>query len=251
MKLKVVSFNILCGEKENYRFKDRASRLRRALQPLDPDVIGLQEYRDAWAPHIGEQFSDYDMYNAWRSEGSDRESGPILWKRDRFELLNTGHFWFSDTPEVMSGNEWDEVFHCYRICAYVILQEKQTGTTFAVMNTHFGFGDKGQVNSARLIKRYADALAPLPLLITGDFNARPDSPAYAEMTRHFTDVNAATVNDTRNTYHGFTLDQYLDEHIDYCFVNDKVMPLTQKRIDEQVDGYPLSDHYGLYMELDL
>ena len=251
MKLKVVSFNILCGEKENYRFKDRASRLRRALQPLDPDVIGLQEYRDAWAPHIGEQFSDYDMYNAWRSEGSDRESGPILWKRDRFELLNTGHFWFSDTPEVMSGNEWEEVFHCYRICAYVILQEKQTGTPFAVMNTHFGFGDKGQIDSANLIYDYSQKISGNPTLIVGDFNMTPDSVGYKAMVENFSDVNTCTANDLSTTYHGYQPEVINDQHIDFCFIDSSITPLNQKIINNTIEGKYPSDHFGLYIELDI
>lgn len=252
MKLKVVSFNILCVDRgENYLISDRAPRLNAVISPLDPDAIGLQEYRDPWESHIKKQFPDYEMYNAWRSDGADRESGPILWKRDKFELLDTGHFWFSDTPEVMSGKEWDEAFQCYRICAYVILKDKQSGKTFIAMNTHLGFGDKCQVNSAKLIKQYADKLPDLPMFITGDFNSRPSSPAYTEMTKSFTDVNAATVNDTRNTYNGFTLDQHLDEHIDYCFINSSVTPITQKIIDDLVDGFFPSDHYGLYVELDI
>ncbi len=258
MKLKVVSFNILCVDWKripDHLISDRAPRLKKVISPFDPDVIGLQEYRDPWESHIKEQFPEYEMYNAWRSDGWDRESGPILWKRDKFELLDSGHFWFSDTPEVMSGSEWDVAFHCNRICAYVILKEKQTGKTFVAMNTHFGFGDEAQVKSADLIKRYCDSLGDFPVFITGDFNASPQSPAYARMAESFTDANAVTAKDKRRTYHGFSAEGMNDDHlegqIDYCFVNQKIKPLRRERIDRLVDGKFPSDHFGVYVELDL
>ena len=64
MNLKIVSFNILCADKgENYLISDRAPRLKAVISPFDPDVIGIQEYRDTWEPHIREQFPEYDMFN--------------------------------------------------------------------------------------------------------------------------------------------------------------------------------------------
>lgn len=252
MKIKVVSFNILCvDEHENYLISDRAPRLKAVIAPFDPDVIGIQEYRDPWEPHFKEQFPEYDMFNVWRSEGNGRESGPILWKRDKFELVDKGNFWYSDTPEVMSGSDWDEAFHCNRVCEYVILREKCSDKRFAFMNTHFGFGDNGQVKSARLLTEYAKKLSPLPLFITGDFNTLPQSPAYIEMTKTFTDVNALTAKDDGNTYHDFGKVTKKEGPIDYCFISDKVKPLSFRVIRELVDGFYPSDHYGLQIELEI
>ena len=252
MKLKVISFNILCVDRgENYLISDRAPRLKAVISPFDPDVIGLQEYRDPWEPHLKEQFPDYEMFNAWRSDGWDRESGPILWKRDKFELVDKGNFWYSDTPEVMSGKEWDEAFHCNRICEYVVLKEKSTGESFVAMNTHFGFGNNGQVKSARLLTEYAKKLSDLPLFVTGDFNMFSHYPAYSEITKSFTDVNAAIANDTGNTYHGFGAETEEKGPIDYCFITDKVKPISFRVIRELVNGFYPSDHYGLEIELEI
>lgn len=252
MKLKVVSFNILCVDRgEGYLIADRAPRLGAVVNPLSPDVIGIQEYRDPWEAHLKEQFPNYEMYNAWRSDGWDRESGPILWKRDKFELIKAGHFWFSDTPEEMSGSAWDEIYHCNRICAYVLLKDKESGTEFVAMNTHFGFGDNGQVKSARLLKQYADKYADYPLFVTGDFNSFRSSPAYSEMIKGFTDVNAVTANDTGHTFHDFGKHADPKGPIDYCFINNRVTPLSLRVIRDLVDGYYPSDHYGLYVELDV
>ena len=252
MKIKVVSFNILCVDgKENYLISDRAPRLKAVISPFDPDVIGIQEYRDPWEKHFKEQFPEYEMYNEWRSNDAGRESGPILYKRDKFTLIDKGHFWYSDTPEVMSGSEWDEAFHCNRICEYVVLAEKSSGKRFAFMNTHFGFGDNGQVKSAKLLASYAKKLSDYPLFITGDFNTFAGSPAYAELTKHFSDVNALTAKDDGNTYHGFGNVTEKQGPIDYCFIGDKVKPLSFSVIRELVDGFYPSDHYGLKIELEI
>ena len=82
------------------------------------------------------------------------ESSPILWKKDKFELLDKGNFWLSDTPEVESRG-WDELYNCWRMCEYVILKHIESGKIFTHMNTHYGFGDNGQVKSSKLIYEYS------------------------------------------------------------------------------------------------
>ena len=117
------------------------------------------------------------------------------------------------------------------------------------MNTHYGFGDKGQVDSSRLIYEYSKKISPYPTFVTGDFNMYPDSLGYGEIIKHFTDVNGATANDRRTTYHGYgTVD---NAHIDYCFIDEKIKPLSFKLIDETVDGKYPSDHYGFFTTLEI
>ena len=190
------------------------------------------------------------MFLKYRNQTEDVEACPILWRIDKFECIKTGYFWLSDTPEVESKG-WDEVYDCYRICIYVVLKHKENGKTFAVMNTHFGFGDKGQTDSSKLIYDYSKQFEDMPTFILGDFNMTPSSKGYAEIIKYFDDVNAKTANDLSTTYHGYKPDKIGDHHIDYCFVNKKVIPVSQKKIDETVDGKFPSDHYGLYIELDV
>ena len=251
MHLKVVSFNIrCCDDKDGHTISERAPRLHAAVAPVRPDVIGLQEYRPRWREHIVQYFgAEYAMYNKYRSRMKP-ESGPILWKRDKFACEDKGYFWLSDTPEKESRG-WDERYNCHRICEWVILREKKTGAKFTFMNTHFGFGDKGQVASAQLIYAYSRRISDLPTFVTGDFNMRPDAPGYARMTEFFTDVNAVTRKDMSLTYHGYHPEKHADAHIDYCFVNEKVKPVDQKTITAMFDGKYPSDHYGLEIDLEV
>ena len=248
MKLKVISFNIrYCDDKDGNSIKERAPRLLEVTKKYDADIIGFQEFTPPWEKEIPNLYPEYDMFMLYRSK-SELEAAPILWKRDKFELLDKGNFWLSDTPEVESRG-WDQLYNCWRMCEYVILKDKESGKVFTHMNTHYGFGDKGQVDSSKLMYEYSKKISDNPTFLTGDFNMRPDSLGYKEMVKNFTDVNGATVNDRRTTYHGYG--KVNDEHIDFCFINDKIKPITLKLIDELVDGKYPSDHYGVYAELDI
>ena len=251
MHLKVVSFNIrCCDDKDGHSIPERAPRLHAAIAPRDPDVIGLQEYRPAWEALIEKYFGDqYDMFNQYRSKESP-ESAPILWKKDKFTCLDKGYFWLSDTPDEESRG-WDERYNCHRICEWVILEVKATGQRFAFMNTHYGFGDAGQIKSGELIYARSQAFADLPTFLTGDFNMRPTSLGYQTICQYFTDVNAATRNDLSSTFHAYHPETRPDSHIDFCFTNALVTPIDQKIIKDTFDGKYPSDHYGLEIDLEL
>ena len=250
MKLKVISFNILCGNISNgHTIIERAPRLAEAITPYCADVMGLQEYTHRWEPHISKYFGDeYEIYNVYR-DSVQLESTPILWRKDKFELIEKGCYWLSDTPEVMSMG-WDELGY-KRTCLYAILEDKETKQRFNFMNTHFGFGDDGQVKSAKLLIELAKKLSSYPTFVTGDFNAIPTAPAYSAMTEYFTDANAVTAKDFDATYHGFDPEQNKDEHIDYCFADSAITPVYQNVIRDTFEGKYPSDHYGIYTELEI
>ena len=250
MELKVISFNIRCADdKDGHSREERAPRLADAVLPYDADIIGFQEYRPKWEALIEKYFGDkYEIFNKYRDD-EHPESAPILWNKSSFELMDKGYFWLSDTPEVMSRG-WDTLPH-NRMCEYVVLKHKESGKEFTYLNTHFGFGDECQIKSSALIGEYADKISDLPTFVTGDFNMTPSSAGYAEMIKHFTDVNAVTARSTAATFHGYAPEKYADEHIDYCFVNGKVTPVSWELIDKTYDGKYPSDHYGIFIKLEI
>ena len=252
MELNIISFNIRCRDDENgYSIAERAPRLNEVISGYEADLIGFQEYRPQWEPYIKKYFGKkYEIFNKYRSETLDIESSPILWNKEKFECVKTGYFWLSDTPETESRG-WDEVYNKFRMCVYAIFKEKASAKQFTFINTHFGFGDVGQVKSVRLIEDYCKKISSSPTFIVGDFNMTPDSPAYALMSELFCDVNTATVNDLRTTYHGYNPKLHNNKHIDYCFADKNVKPISPKIIDATVDGMYPSDHYGLHIKLEI
>ena len=248
MDIKVISFNIRCANDiEGHSIAERAPRLKAILDECDADIIGFQECQLDWEKIIEKDYlNKYEMYLVQRK---DPESCPILWKKERFDCIDKGVFWLSDTPDVMSGG-YDDLYHCYRVCMWAILKDKTSGEQFLYMNTHFGFGDDAQTKSANLIAKRAKEIANLPTVLTGDFNLTPSYKTYPVLTSHFTDVNAVTTKDNRPTYHGYYFKEITEDyHIDFCFVNDKVTPVSQVILDQTFDGKFPSDHYGILSEI--
>lgn len=250
MKLNVISFNIrYCDDKDGNSISERAPRLKEVTLPKNADVICFQEYTPLWEKHVEEIYKDYAIFNRYRSTSS-LEGVPILWKRNKFDLLKSGYFWLSDTPEAESRG-WDELFHCYRICLYVILKEKENGKEFTVINTHYGFGDKGQADSSNLIFEYSQKISSCPTFITGDFNMHIEDLGYKEMVKHFNDANMFTRKDLSTTFHGYCPEKITNEHIDYCFIDKSIKAVDVSLIDNKIDGKFPSDHYGLFTQLEI
>ena len=244
MELNVVSYNIWCHNQPGGKsVNSRAPRLKKVLEPIEADIIGLQECTPNWLTRLEEDFSSkYEIFNVWRAS-HNHESTPILWKKDKFTCLEKGSFWLSDTPEVESEG-WCE-WKCNRICTWAKLQEKSTGKVFLFMNTHFGFGEQCQIKSAKLMHKYNLKLSKHPTVITGDFNMRPDYAAYKDMSALYQDVNMATAKDMGNTFHGYHPEEHPEELIDYCFIDRGFQAISYHRITDKVGGHYPSDHYGI------
>lgn len=245
--MKVISFNIRCANDPNgHSIEERAPRLGATIAEYAPDIIGFQEYRPRWEPYWSAVINgDYEEMNVDRGDG---EGLVLLWRKERFEALDKDFFWFADDPHEPS-TDWDEKYHKPRICAYAVLRDRKTGTVFTYMNTHYGFGDDCQVKSSQLLYEKCRELGNELTIITGDFNMKPDSLGYKAMTGYFADVNAATDRLATTTFHKYGCTT--GAIIDYCFISDRVVPVSYEVITKTFDGKYPSDHYGICVTLDI
>ena len=244
--MKVITFNLrYCDDADGHEISARAPRLKKILSKYDADIMGFQEVVPEWFENIERDYSEeYGIFNFYRAK-TNLEGNTILWKKDKFELLDKGQFWLSDTPDVESKG-WDERFHCFRIVIWAKMRELASGKEFIFANTHYGFGDKGQTDSADLIhKRLKDF--ELPIILIGDFNMKPDSAGYGQITKYYIDVNEMTARDTATTFHGYG--RCNGEHIDYCFITEDIIPEDSILITDTVDEKYPSDHYGILSKI--
>ncbi|MBQ8893155.1 MAG: endonuclease/exonuclease/phosphatase family protein [Clostridia bacterium] len=248
--MKVVSFNIRCAnDKDGHSVAERAPRVKALIEKYDPDLIGFQEVVPRWMEHIPGDYGDtYELFHKYRDEVTDIEGCSILWKKDKFECLDKGYFWYSDTPEIPSRG-WCSWGH-YRICMWVKLRDLTNGAEFHFFNTHFGFSDQCHIDSVRLIRDHIRHLGAKAVVLTGDFNMTQNGPGYRDMTQFLVDVNKATANDISITCHGYNPDR-TGIPIDFCFVTPNTMhPVSYHKMDERFDGKFPSDHYGLFCEVE-
>lgn len=243
--MKIVTYNLRYQDDENGNSIDqRAPRLKQVLSAYDADVMGFQEVTPGWLLHLERDYGEaYEIFSRYRG-GAGLEAVPILWKKARFVCVDRGTFWLSETPDEESAG-YDET-GCYRICMWVTLRERESGRVFTYFNTHFGFGKKEQAASVRLVlERMGKAEGPA--VLTGDFNLNRQQEGYRMLTKYLVDVNAATDDDRRGSFHAYGQEgDGLENQIDFCFVTpDGLKPVSSRRMDELVEGRFVSDHYGV------
>ena len=142
------------------------------------DVIGLQETRYSQLQQIQQTLPQYSYYAVGRYDGMQSgESCPIFYRKERFTLLDSGTFWFSDTPNVPGTIDWGNIVP--RICSWVHLLEKGQNTSFYVYNLHLdSFSQNSRENSVRLLaKKVAERKTQAPFIVMGDFNMAMYNPA--------------------------------------------------------------------------
>ena len=129
--IKVMSFNISCGEP----LEERHNRIIARIKEEDPDIIGLQEGIDLSCERITKALGDtYTMLGHGRDEHGDGENNNIMFRKDKFELIESKTFWITDTPEVYSRHPES---CCPRILTYQLLKIKENGQIILHVNTHF------------------------------------------------------------------------------------------------------------------
>ncbi|MBO5726859.1 MAG: endonuclease/exonuclease/phosphatase family protein, partial [Clostridia bacterium] len=216
-----------------------------------PDIIGTQETTLTWKSYFNNHLSEYTMIGCSR-EGKYSSSGEwslILYRRDRFELLDNGDFWLSNTPDQVSVVEGSI---CKRICTWALLKDKTTGKTFVIANTHLDHSND-TVRTAQikvLLKELGDLITKYPLFLTGDFNTQPSSTVYDAVAVKLVDASKTAAENKSTINH--TFDNYGTKNpgitIDYCFYNNKKIDAFWFTIaNEQFGGY-VSDHYAVVGE---
>ncbi|RXK83596.1 endonuclease/exonuclease/phosphatase family protein [Filimonas effusa] len=143
------------------------------------DILGTQEALVNQLDDLSKTLQEYDRYGAGRNDGkSGGEHSAIFFRKDKFQLLQKGDFWLSETPDTPSLC-WDAKC-CNRICSWVKLKDKKTGAVFFFFNAHFDHqGQIARVESSKLILRKIKEIArKAPVLFTGDLNGGYDSGCY-------------------------------------------------------------------------
>ena len=247
--MNVMSFNVLCRD-----WAPRVPLVTEVIRAYSPDVFGLQEAHADWMDAVCAAFPDYDYVGVGRNDGKrEGEFSPVFYRKDRFTPLDSGSFWLSETPDV-PGKGWDAA--CIRICSWAKLEDKTNGKRFAAMDTHLDHrGVVAAEQGTALILERAAKFGTLPVLLMGDFNARPDSAPYRRATdAGFLDARALSpIRDERFTFHNFgdPNDKAFETVIDYIFVKNCKSVDAFRVIIDRVDGQLPSDHYPVFARVNI
>lgn len=246
------SFNIRLDTEEDSlnSWKYRKDNVCKFIREKDFDVIGMQEVLHNQLEDLKAGLPGYTAVGIGREDGKTKgEYAPILYKTDKFDVLDSNTFWLSQYPDSVGFIGWDGA--CTRIATWAKLKDKATGKVFMAVNTHFDHvGVEARKNSALLIiNRIREIVGDQPAILTGDFNVADDSEAYSTLTTNeFVLKDAHKVADNTNgpayTYHNYgRLPMDEREKIDFIFVTSQIHVIKSEIEQDPYTGNEfLSDH---------
>ena len=217
------------------------------------DVFGVQEALPDQMDDLQAAFPDFSYEGVGRDDG-DREGefSAVFYSHKRFNKLQGGTFWLSETPGECSFG-WDAA--CRRVCSWVRLEDKASGQQFFVFNTHFDHrGMEARKQSAALILKKIEKISggELPVVLCGDFNLPPDSDPIGLIRGKLKDafeVSQLPPYGSIGTFHGFSYDRSPGKRIDYVFVSEDVEVLRYGALTDSRDRAFFSDHLPVLVSL--
>jgi endonuclease/exonuclease/phosphatase family metal-dependent hydrolase len=255
---KIMTFNIrygLAADGEN-NWIHRRDLVFDVLADHAVDVIGLQESLEFQLKEIKRALPGYKSVSASRDDGGRTgEACPILYRRNRFSLADSGTFWFSNTPWEAGSKHWGNEFP--RICTWVRLTEKSTNESFYVYNLHLDHQSQNsrQYSMKLLAKEIAKRKHPDPVIVMGDFNMNTDDPAMTAFGADGAQIRYINVwqylhpdQPGITTFHAFGAEP-AGPCLDHIFI-DETVKIIEVAIDAREFGgrYP-SDHFPIIAHL--
>ena len=249
--LKVGSFNLRLNSSSDLPhngWKQRAPRCLELLKAEKFDIFGTQETQKC---HIDVITSlGYKAIGQPREKRKNAEHSAIFYDPEVLELNRTVTFWLSETPEVVGSKSWNTA--CPRICTIGFFTHKASGRIFIYVNTHLDHKSSlAREKGIELIIKYLRKFKlDYPYILTGDFNARPDSEVYKKISGFMADariVSEKILPSANQTYHGYKADpakRRMNMPIDYIFVNGHAVKVkTFQVVDDFKNGLSSSDHF--------
>ena len=249
---RVMSFNVRCCDDKEGSVKNRSKIVTAIIDQYLPDSVGVQEATGEWMKILSENLEAYAHVGEHRDEDPNSEYSAVFYLKDKFNLLDSGTMWLSDTPDV-KYTKYEES-GCTRIATWAILENKGTGEVYAHINTHLDhMSDNARVMQVKVLNTKIAELkeAGYSIICTGDFNAQPTTEVYATITEALTDCRTVAENaDDGLTAHGYGKNEEGSAGpIDYAFVGEDVKVDTYKIIRNTAkDMYP-SDHYPVVADV--
>ena len=233
----IMSVNLrfgLADDGEN-AWQHRCQAFAPLFENCTPDFIGMQEANNFQTEYLTQTLPDYHVIGLRDPSPPTWQNNPIFYKK-KWQCLKHTHYFLSDTPHMESklpGSRWP------RQCVIGLFKSEEK--RLIVATTHFDFDSGVQMRSAELILKFLTEFPEeVPVILTGDFNASPGSPAHKLFEAHgFKD---SFTGDHSSTFHGFTGED-LGGHIDWILYRGELRMTHARVVKEAFHGVYPSDHF--------
>jgi len=254
--VKAMSYNIRLNtdsDGEN-KWELRKEKLAGLINYYNADFVGAQEVLHNQLVYLQQQLTTYSFVGVGRDDGKEAgEYSALFYKKDVYHVKTSGTFWLSPTPDTPSKG-WDAALN--RVCSYGLFRHKKTKQYIWVFNTHFDHvGKIARVEAAKIIVEKINTLNTknYPVILTGDFNVRPEDAPIATITSSLQNSRTVSelVHNNADTWNGFKFNQPPNGCIDYVFIS-KDPRISVAKFITITDSYNMkyySDHFPVMATL--
>jgi endonuclease/exonuclease/phosphatase family metal-dependent hydrolase len=264
---RVMSCNIRVAldedEAKGLGWSSRRDICLKVIKNHKPDIICLQEVLKVQADDCRKFFSSYQLIGFDGPEMDAHLTGyhgiaknPILFSKDRYELLTAGTYWLSETPLIAGSKSWDTARA--RHANWIRIREKKTGKEFRVVNLHLDhISAEAKIQQAKMVVDESAQYQPeYTQILTGDFNSRFDSNVFASVRNGGWKESYETIHGEKEAGHtghefqGVKYDKASSKgRIDYIWYRGKIKPIDAIIVKDDVNGKYPSDHFFLQADL--
>lgn len=250
--IRVLTWNILHGTDRGMPWTRNGWSIRKkaiaeVLASTKPDILCVQEAREEQGRYLAGLLPGHRRIGAGRDDGRlAGEHCSILFDRTRFEELDSGTFWLEEpTDRPPAGFRLGPK----RICTWARLSDRRSGRALRVYNTHQYLTEQARVRAVVLILKRIDLGDPSDaVVITGDFNAPPDTQnrRLLEAVGLASSAHFAQMSDRSATYqfYGIRL-----RPLDEILVNRRWRVENHRVIDAKPENTFPSDHFAVMADL--
>lgn len=257
-EFRVMSYNLKYASSNLGSWPARRMLIAEQINAYKPDSIGIQEGDYLWMDEkegLPSLLTDYVYVGVGRDDGHrEGEFAAIFYRKDKFEVVDSGNFWISSTPDTPSKS-WDSV--CNRICTWVTLRHKETKKIYTHFNTHLDHvGVKARTEGVRMLLERMHEQEGV-VLLSGDFNFLEGSENYKRMIEDDHVSDSKYLAEDSMSYGSINwflpINTRLIPPIDFFFVKDEGIDVKRYRVDNSYwyDGLPVSDHYPVIVDFTL
>ncbi|MEN2283114.1 endonuclease/exonuclease/phosphatase family protein [Algoriphagus sp. SE2] len=224
---------------------NRKEMVKSLIQYHDFDIIGTQE---GFIHQLNDllEMPGFAFIGGGRDDGKQAgEHSAILYKTDRFKVLESGDFWLRENPDE-PGLGWDATC-CNRIASWGLFKDRASGHEFYVFNAHFDHqGVIARKESGKLmVKKIQEIAQDKPVICTGDFNSTPDTEQMISLATLLQDsykVSKMPPYGPVGTTNAFVFTAPMKNRIDYVFVSDDFVVSKYAVLTDALNQRYPSDH---------
>jgi len=248
---RVASYNIRyqaeADEQSGNGWEVRKGPLAALIKRHNFDLIATQEGNSQQLEELKKLLPGYAYLG--RPDGGPEgtlHNCATFYKIASFEVLDSGVFWLSETPEISSIG-WDASDR--RICYWTKFKDRTTSKMFFVFNVHFYWRKHiaREKSGPLVVRKIKEIAGQQPIILMGDFNSTVETVQIKAIKESLSDafeVTTTPVTGVKGTaFAGGVFQGEPKARIDYIFVSPHFIVKDYKVISDvyNVDHYP-SDH---------